>query len=289
MSDLGSLLKKARLERGISLEELQEITKIRIRYLQAIEEEDFSVLPGKFYVRAFIKSYAEAVGMDPQEVINIYQNLFPSHTEEEQPDLIRPNAKARTNRNTDNIARWASTLIVLSFLVLIAYVIYYFVLKNADPDQSLADDRPVVENTVPMMNNDNDTSDTTELQDNQSDTMSDEPEPVPEPELTFVATDGSTHIYTLTGANSTKLELHLPNGDCWVQVVKGSNEGEEITQNTYRKGDSDSWEVEGSLYIRLGNPRAATISVNGIEVEPDKLQSANPTNFQFNLVSSQSE
>lgn len=63
MSDLGYILRKTRLERKISLDDLQEVTKIRKRYLEAIEEGNYKVLPGSFYVRAFIKSYAEAVGL----------------------------------------------------------------------------------------------------------------------------------------------------------------------------------------------------------------------------------
>ncbi|HEY0827135.1 MAG TPA: helix-turn-helix domain-containing protein, partial [Bacilli bacterium] len=68
MSDLGQLLIKARNEKGLTIEDLQETTKIRKAYLEAIEEGNYKKLPGNFYVRAFIKSYAEAVGLEPDEV-----------------------------------------------------------------------------------------------------------------------------------------------------------------------------------------------------------------------------
>lgn len=67
MSELGRHLKEARLQKGMSLDDVQEVTKIRKKYLEAIEAGDYKVLPGSFYVRAFIKTYAEAVGVNPDE------------------------------------------------------------------------------------------------------------------------------------------------------------------------------------------------------------------------------
>lgn len=65
MSELGQQLREARLQKGMSLDDVQEMTKIRKRYLEAIEAGDYKVLPGSFYVRAFIKTYAETVGLNP--------------------------------------------------------------------------------------------------------------------------------------------------------------------------------------------------------------------------------
>ena len=78
LTELGNRLKEARLVKGLSLDDLQEITKIQKRYLIGIEEGNFSSMPGKFYVRAFIKQYAEAVGLEPEEIFEKFNSEIPN-------------------------------------------------------------------------------------------------------------------------------------------------------------------------------------------------------------------
>src|SRR5690625_5151723 len=80
VSELGTILKQARKDKGISLDELEEMTKIRKRYLTAIEEQNYDVLPGSFYVRAFIKNYAENVGLNPDDILEMYKNELPQNS-----------------------------------------------------------------------------------------------------------------------------------------------------------------------------------------------------------------
>jgi len=77
VSELGNALKEAREEKGLSLEDIQDATKIQKRYLVAIEKGDHQLLPGQFYVRAFIKSYAETVGLNVQELFAQYDSEIP--------------------------------------------------------------------------------------------------------------------------------------------------------------------------------------------------------------------
>lgn len=73
MDELGQKLRQARIDKGYTIDDLQQITKIQKRYLLAIEEGNFDQLPGKFYVNAFIKQYAQTVGLDGQALLNEYQ------------------------------------------------------------------------------------------------------------------------------------------------------------------------------------------------------------------------
>ena len=88
LTELGARLKEARLARGYSLEDLQNITKIQKRYLIGIEEGNYAIMPGSFYVRAFIKQYAEAVGLDADEVLTEYRKDIPEVQKEEGAEVL---------------------------------------------------------------------------------------------------------------------------------------------------------------------------------------------------------
>jgi cytoskeletal protein RodZ len=68
MGELGELLRETRESKGISLAEVEEVTRIRQRFLQALEEEDFAALPGEVFARGFLRNYAMYLGLDPQQV-----------------------------------------------------------------------------------------------------------------------------------------------------------------------------------------------------------------------------
>ena len=71
---LGEFLRRERELRHISLDEVAERTKISRRYLEAIEEERYDRLPGETFVRGFIRSYAQSVGLDPEDTLLIYSH-----------------------------------------------------------------------------------------------------------------------------------------------------------------------------------------------------------------------
>ncbi|MCL6634162.1 MAG: DUF4115 domain-containing protein [Peptococcaceae bacterium] len=74
--NIGGKLKEAREARGLALEAVEEETKIRRKYLQAMEEEQFNVLPGPIYARAFLKNYARFLNLDVEEVMEMYNQRF---------------------------------------------------------------------------------------------------------------------------------------------------------------------------------------------------------------------
>ena len=68
----GSRLRRARMHRGIELEEVSEITKVSCAYLRFLEEEEFARLPASVYVRGFVTAYARAIGLSPDRVVASY-------------------------------------------------------------------------------------------------------------------------------------------------------------------------------------------------------------------------
>src|SRR5256885_7765094 len=76
-SDFGSRLRAARERRGMSLRQLAARTKISVAVLEAIERNDISRLPGGLFSRAFVRSYAVEIGLDPEEAIHDFIAQFP--------------------------------------------------------------------------------------------------------------------------------------------------------------------------------------------------------------------
>lgn len=72
---IGELLKNARMKKDYSFEYLEEATKIRAKYLEALENEKFDVLPGSVYAKAFLRTYAKYLELDTEEIINEYNQL----------------------------------------------------------------------------------------------------------------------------------------------------------------------------------------------------------------------
>ena len=97
LTEIGTRLKEAREAKGYTLSDLQEITKIQKRYLVGIENGDYDSIPGAFYVRAFIRQYAEAVGLDPDELLETYKNEVPSTPSMEATTVI-PAQRQKRNR-----------------------------------------------------------------------------------------------------------------------------------------------------------------------------------------------
>ena len=76
MFDIGSSLREARLRQDLDFPELEERTKIRPKYLRALEDERFEILPAPTYIRGFLRSYADALGLDGQPFVDEYNTRF---------------------------------------------------------------------------------------------------------------------------------------------------------------------------------------------------------------------
>src|SRR5512142_45914 len=85
MTDFGGKLRQARERRGISLRQIAASTKISVAALEALERNDVSKLPGGIFSRAFVRSYATEVGLDPDVTVREFLELFEQPLAEESP------------------------------------------------------------------------------------------------------------------------------------------------------------------------------------------------------------
>lgn len=70
--EIGKVLQEARINKGISLKDIEEATNVRTRYLEALEDENFTIIPGEFYVKGFLRIYAKYLGLNPVQILDIY-------------------------------------------------------------------------------------------------------------------------------------------------------------------------------------------------------------------------
>lgn len=94
-NQIGEQLKAARLKKNLSLDDVQSSTKIQERYLEAIENNNLGILPGDFYVRAFIRQYALAVDLNPEDLLG----------EAGPASISRSKDLNRAHRDNDGVVR----------------------------------------------------------------------------------------------------------------------------------------------------------------------------------------
>lgn len=102
MADIGEKLSSARKAKGMSISDVERITKIQSRYLTAIEEDDYDKLPGDFYVRAFIRQYANVVGLDGKKLLESYHQDVPEAKPEEYVENSIDNKSEEVKKTTEN-------------------------------------------------------------------------------------------------------------------------------------------------------------------------------------------
>lgn len=119
MSDLGEMLRTARQNRGLGLEDVAAVTRIKEPYLSALEDGDYSLLPGPAYVTGFIRNYASFLGLHPDDAVQEYYASRP---------LPQPGVKAATrvlangyHRDTRSRLVWVLGLVV--FVLAGAYAV----------------------------------------------------------------------------------------------------------------------------------------------------------------------
>ena len=123
MFELGSSLRAARERQGLSYAEVEHATKIRAKYIRALEAEEFGVLPSDAYIRGFLRSYAEYLGLDGDVYVDEYGSRFITSWRDDVPPPPRARRRRPRERSVDRRAVLLAIggIVVLFALVFVAW------------------------------------------------------------------------------------------------------------------------------------------------------------------------
>ena len=266
VTELGARLKEARVQKGYSLDDLQEITKIQKRYLVGIEEGNYASMPGSFYVRAFIKQYSEAVGLDPHEILKQYQNEIPASQVSEVSQSFSNSHNRRKLVNTTSSNKMMESvpkLIVGLFVVVILIIAITLISKklNETPPIVQDGDNMSFEINKPAISTDPEEEDKEEdTEENKEDEEVEVVEPVQTLSPAVALPDGQSFEYTLSGVEEMLVRIEVISGPSWIGI-RDSNGTEQLTVNDYKIGDEFEFDASTLDYIRIRLGRALNVKV----------------------------
>ena len=108
MPTIGETLREARMRQHLDIADVERQTKIRAKYLRALENGEFSMLPGPTFVKTFLRTYAELLGLDPHALVEQYRAQHEARDELETLQPIGPPGRQREPRRRPGRASGSS-------------------------------------------------------------------------------------------------------------------------------------------------------------------------------------
>jgi cytoskeleton protein RodZ len=226
--EIGNSLREARLRQGLEIPRIEAETKIRGKYLRALEEEQFEVLPGDTYVKGFLRTYADYLGLEGQLYLDEYNSRF---TTAEETPVAQSTTPRRRSRPVE------SNFIVIALAGIVAVTVLVVVgLREAGEDPQ--NDPPVVPATTGQTTTEEGPAQTTPA-------ATEEARPV----------------------RRAKLVLTAVRGGCWMQVRAGGVNGKLLFEGTVEQGQTQRFVKYKRLWLELGAPGNLNARLNGRNVQ----------------------
>ncbi|HEY1434197.1 MAG TPA: RodZ domain-containing protein [Thermoanaerobaculia bacterium] len=229
----GEELRRERLIREVSLEEISASTKISIRLLTALESSDVSRLPAPVFTRGFIRSYSRHLGLDQDEMVNAYLADL-------APDKARDGASKKgslRSRFLRGRRAAASTIVVSVTAILLVLGLI------ARPERRSASATPIAQRRVAPVTFKN---------------VSVSPGPAPAVQEEHLAEAPKAPVGV-----SMVLEFEQ---DSWTEVT--TSDGSPIFSGMSRRGTSQRFEAQQGFRLTLGNAGGVRVTVDGRPLEP---------------------
>ena len=279
MTELGQKLKEARETKGLSIDQLHEITKIQKRHLVAIEEGNYDVLPGAFYARAFIKQYADAVGLNGEELLVEHQSTIPQSEKREVPQVSTGQKTQETMQKSsswpiaDHMPKILVALLVIAVGVVIWFVFQALTGKDDEKVPSAQSEKIEVQKAkdspLDTKKDEVKAEEPKKEEPKKEEPKKEEPkkeeqpaQPTGQQEVKVVGTTGK--VSTLEIHNNKTLELEISaKGTSYVDVKDDA--GNEILNTTVQSGQTEKRDVSTLKEVRLniGSAPNVEIKLNG--------------------------
>lgn len=227
--EIGSSLKAAREARKLSLEEVEEETKIRRKYLQALENEQYDVLPGQVYARAFLKNYARFLNLDVEEVMIAFDYSSAKESPQEQDNINT--SKLEPEKKRDPKPRYwfylATVVIVLGLSISVYYAVRGIGLNYSDRDEFRTGEQNQIS------------------QNGQSN----------QPGGQQPAAQAPTNMQ-----EGVRLTFNVTKNSCWIRVIV---DGTPAFQGEVSAGQTQEFTGKEKISFRLGNAGVVQVELNG--------------------------
>ena len=256
---IGEVLRLARVNQGLSLEELQRKTDIQLDMLEALESDDFDKLPSPFYVRSFLRKYAWAVELDESIVLDAYDSGNMITYEEVDVDEIELSGRRRSNRKKRSLLPlFYFVLFSLSILVFVTYYVWNYI--QTQPTETTSANYNVVTTTTNATTSETTTSNQTTSPSSSS-------------EASTVTVSGQGDVISVeykTSKDTAELQLSVTDATSWISVSDTELAGgttlepnNKMVKTTVSKGSP--------VTITLGVVKGVKIKIDNQEIDTSKL------------------
>ena len=260
MPTLGTDLKRQREERGITLSQISGATRIGTRFLKAIEEDNFSVLPGGIFTRSFIRAYAKQVGMNAEEAVDLYHKQIAPPVEESPEESVPPSTlevvhpiRVQIGQSATR-ARWTTIVIAAGTFVLVSIVVVALVnrLNRTDgqpaakaPGQSSKPVAPPAGNATPVTQS----SQQTQASTSGSTSLADKGQPI-----------SISAVPDQFGGNKIVIRVEATTGDSWIRYQIDDNKSAAMMLKAGVAQDLPP--AEKQIKLNIGNRNTLKLSIN---------------------------
>jgi cytoskeleton protein RodZ len=222
--EIGNSLREARVRQGLDFPELEQATKIRGKYLRALEHEEFEQLPGPTYVKGFLRSYAEYLGLDGQLYVDEYNSRF-LVGEDDAP--FKPRRSSAARRPEHRRIESSVVLLALAGIALVTALVFVaWKFGGSNDNQPIPNPRA-------------------------GSSVKHKKAVAPKPHRRVKRPLRAHLLLTATG------------GDCWLEVHKGSANGKLVFAGTLQPGSRPLDFTAKRLWIIAGAPQNLTVKLNG--------------------------